>query len=396
MPLKGNREKNKSRSEFSCDPDYNPLVEDLTDSEVESEENVLPLNGYGEECALSECILTDQEDPESFIVSLLASLIDSIVATAETRSSLKFTKKGTLRKRKKIEVPPAERKRQKLISIAEAHSIKKGCSEHCILKCSARIPDERRISINKQYWLLDKEKRNNFLFSCVKRFDKKRSTRQDSRRKNTFKYYLNDESGAEVNVCKIFLLTTLGYDASNDRLLKTIRDTDAASLVPKSDMRGRHPCKFKADSEVIDHHISSFNPRVSHYRREHAPSRLYLPSDVSVAKMFRHFVEKHPDIPLSYDVYRKHVVKKNISFAKLGSEECFTCEAYKIHTKESKHKIPENLDCEVCEKWNIHKEKYSSARKFYQKDVSSSEKKEGLFVSADLQKVSLYNIFFLL
>lgn len=80
----------------------------------------------------------------------------------------------------------------------------------------------------------------------------------------------------------------------------------------------------------------------------------------------------------------------NISFVKLGHEECWVCESFDLHTKVSSHK-KDTLDgtCNECLKFGSHQVKYIAARKEYQTDSCIKKDIEGdsLIVSADLQKV---------
>ena len=72
------------------------------------------------------------------------------------------------------------------------------------------------------------------------------------------------------------------------------------------DMRGRHAPKHKLSNrvkEIVVEHINSYHPSVSHYRCAHAPLRKYLPSDLSIKKMFGDLKEKNPDIKLHYETY---------------------------------------------------------------------------------------------
>ncbi|KAK9700381.1 hypothetical protein QE152_g31269 [Popillia japonica] len=179
----------------------------------------------------------------------------------------------------------------------------------------------------------------------------------------------------DINVCKIFFVATLGYPPENDRILKTLRKNELGSVAPKPDQRGRHPNKTKIDEFTISEHILSFRPTISHYRREHAPNRLYLPSDISVVKMYNDFKEKHPNFKISYNVYRLQVKKLNISFKTLGCEECFSCGTYIRHEIESKHD-GNNLGCEICSAWKFHHEKYTTSSEEYQKDGAIADAAE--------------------
>ena len=50
--------------------------------------------------------------------------------------------------------------------------------------------------------------------------------------------------------------------------------------------------------------------------------------------MYRNLVEGHTDFSIKYNTYRKHVHKMNISFAKLGEEECEQCLQQTSHRKQ--------------------------------------------------------------
>jgi hypothetical protein len=57
------------------------------------------------------------------------------------------------------------------------------------------------------------------------------------------------------------------------------------------DKIGRHPKYSKFDRELIKQHVESFSPSISHYRREYAPNRKYLPSDLTITKMDRFYLK---------------------------------------------------------------------------------------------------------
>lgn len=345
---------------------------------------VLPL----EDGQISYC---EDDDDVEFIVKILCN--DIINAAIEIAERTKYTKKGELRKRRLHTFSPLERKKLKVEKYAEAHSVKGSCS--CKKKCSQKIGAARQNDINTQFWMItNKDEQKMFAMSCVKKSEKKRHTVKsgNSRRTYSFQYFLKNEKGEDIEVCKTFLLQTLGYDTENDRLLKNVRNRDPSMITPNRDGRVlRRNSSKKIDRTVILEHINSFHPTVSHYRREHAPNRLYLPSDITVTLMYKAFREKYPDINFSYELYRKEVEGLNISFTKLGHEECWECEAFDTHKIQTKHKInPEELEvleCEACEKWRTHNQKTKAARAEYRKDAENIPDDEKIIVSADLQKV---------
>lgn len=162
--------------------------------------------------------------------------------------------------------------------------------------------------------------------------------------------------------------------------------TSPGMITGLPDKRGKQPAKNKVDRNLINQHISTFNPSVSHYRREHAPNRKYLPGDVTVRLMHEDFKEKNPDLICSYDLYRAVVKENNISFAILGNEECEVCETFKFHDKDhSKENL--NNECDDCKSWSIHLERVKIARLKYKECSENTLPLGTICYSADLMKV---------
>lgn len=206
------------------------------------------------------------------------------------------------------------------------------------------------------------------------------------RKNKSVNYYLKDGDGTAQNVCKCFFLSTLGYDKSNDRALRTSLKNFANSVTSLYDTRGTRVPYNKLDDTSNRSHISSFNPQISHYRREYAPLRFYLSSELTLTDMHKDFVSKETSIHCSYDKYRSVVKEMNISFAHLGHEECELCEEFRLH--DPNHKADQLEDtCGICNKWFDHHKKYTVARSEYQNDAERVPEEKELIYCADLQKV---------
>ena len=80
--------------------------------------------------------------------------------------------------------------------------------------------------------------------------------------------------------------------------------------------------------QVIKDHIESFNPSVSHFRREHAAFVRYLPSDITISFMHRHFVDNFQDVSCPYELYRKTLREMKISFSMPSEDKCSICLFY--------------------------------------------------------------------
>ncbi|XP_030748954.1 uncharacterized protein LOC115885491 [Sitophilus oryzae] len=298
-----------------------------------------------------------------------------------------YTKRtGELRKRKKFCKTVAERNADKLEKVKTKHTVRTGCGP-CKKGCVGKIVEDQRISINRDYWMMSWQERQIFLSATISTMEVKRRRGSGMSRTRSCKYFLKNANGEKVEICKVFFLTTLGYDRKNDRAITNIinKESNATSV---QDKRGKHPKTPKTDRSVIKTHIESFGPTISHYRREHAPNKRYLASDINITNMHKDLMAKYPDIKCSYELYRKCVSKDcNISFTKLGHEECETCEIFKMH--DPKH-TQQNLipDCESCKAWENHISKAKNAREKYRTDAANAGSDEtSIIVSADLEKV---------
>ena len=162
------------------------------------------------------------------------------------------------------------------------------------------------------------------------------SNQNDQRKRKYTRYFflpnVNEERSARISVCQKMFLGTLGY--SSDEVLRTLQSsTDEVEVVQgskrgkKKKMNRKHKITFD-DEEIIRNNIKKYNLCVSHYRREHAPNRLYLPSELSITDMFEDYkicCEENRKVYL-YIKYWRILKKMNISFARLGTEECEVCE----------------------------------------------------------------------
>ena len=132
-------------------------------------------------------------------------------------------------------------------------------------------------------------------------------------------------------MCKKMFMNTLGYSA--DKFL-----TVALRSSVSEDRRGSHNHSYHSIPEQSDlfmqEHINTFEPGISHYRREHVPHRLYVDPSLSISDMYESYI-KHcggkAEKALSLSSYNRKLKSRNISFAKLGHEECEICIKHEEH-----------------------------------------------------------------
>ena len=256
-----------------------------------------------------------------------------------------------------------------------------GCnSESCRLKCSVNISKIRRTIINKDYWSQSTDNKRKWL---AVRIEKHPIAPQKKKSQNT--YRLTNGCGENVQVCQKFFLSTLGKKDGRDQIIRTTLDSiPEGETLPTPSRRGKHSKQKMLDKDNIRKHIMSFNPQVSHYRRAHAPNRLYLPSDINIKFMFAHYIknlESQADA-VSYVSYCRVLKEMKISFTKLGEEECETCSKHELH-KLTSH--VDMVECKICVNFAAHQNKFREARESYTKDKASGVKA----YAVDLQKVGV-------
>lgn len=195
-----------------------------------------------------------------------------------------------------------------------------------------------------------------------------------------------------MQVCKPFFLTTLGYKHNNTNAMRNaLKGMNTITLEPEKGKKGmeRNKEAIEERTAAIKAHVELFHPCVSHYRGEHAPNRRYLPQELNITDMHKHFINSNVKyVECKYETYRLVFDSMNIKFTKLGHEECDNCEIFFNHNDNHSY---ENLadDCGVCMKYKIHIDKAKKARELYESHaIAASSNPEGIaFYTADLEKV---------
>ena len=179
---------------------------------------------------------------------------------------------------------------------------RKGCSK----KCTAFLTNNRRQEIHDHYWSLTKDQQSIWISHSVETIEPVRPRKKTSgkkERKHTRIFHLEDEGGVRRTVCQKMFLSTLGL--TTDRSIQTVLSKCESTRTTSdlSDKRGKHtPANKKSDNLVdkVNQHILSYNPSITHYRRKHAPNRLYISPEFNVSMMYRDFCESNPDEKVSY------------------------------------------------------------------------------------------------
>ena len=92
-----------------------------------------------------------------------------------------------------------------------------------------------------------------------------------------------------------------------------------------SDWRGSTLNPKKLDQALIEAHILSFNPQVSHYKLDNSPNWRYLEPHLTITDMWKDYNLTHEAI--SYISYQRVFQSMNIGFSKPSQDKCDFCEA---------------------------------------------------------------------
>jgi len=304
-------------------------------------------------------------------------------------NSHSFPSSGGEQNRVQVSVDRKKRARSKIdqsVRGKQKHPMLSSCG--CTRKCAEKISESRRTQVHDEFWSLPYDSRRTWMFSHIKRNDPKKritNTKGAYSRNCSRLYFIPQENGDICQVCKDFFLRTLGF--RSDKVVTVLLKKNVVSqLAPTADQRGRHKPLNKLSDEtmkIIKDHIESFHPSISHYRREHAPLRRYLPPELTIREMFNDFVAKHQPTAISYETYRKTVSSLNISFVKLRQEECEACLLYEKH----QHDDGQTRECSLCDEWKKHVESARISRQFYQDDAIRDFDPTVAVMSVHMQKV---------
>ena len=206
---------------------------------------------------------------------------------------------------------------------------------NCRMTCSEKITEEteKMQEIHRCYWDMTYSQRRMWILQNSFVTETKKRRKQDvdeegsvNKRSCTRLYHLD-----KLQVCKVMFMNTLGYTA--DKFLTvalTSNDTDCR--------KGKHDHSYHRvsdkDEKFMEDHINSYEPGISHYRRKHAPHVLYVDPSLTIIDMYdacKNKCELKDHKVLSLSTYTRKIKSMNISFAKLGHEECEVCIKYDEH-----------------------------------------------------------------
>jgi hypothetical protein len=136
-----------------------------------------------------------------------------------------------------------------------------------------------------------------------------------------------------VHVCaKSFSSIT---NIKRTRLQNIAKEWQLNSTLRTEKRGGRRVSKLREElKEKIRSHICSFKCRDSHYSRNNANCRKYLPPDISIRRMWRLFKRDNDNIACNFSLYYKIFRSEfNLGFGNPRSDICGICEKLRLKIK---------------------------------------------------------------
>lgn len=214
----------------------------------------------------------------------------------------------------------------------------------CQYHCSSRVSmAERKRIFGNFYELADHDSQNKYLFGLIERSSPKQRRPRgatNAPRGNVFYYFVRLREGDRINVCKQAFCQ---IHAIGKRRVEVLCKKVVSGVLFSGDNRGKHKNRPHAICNElktqIREHITSFPCRESHYSRHDNRQRKYLPDGLSIARMYRLYLEKYePDLEeregqpqVKEWLYRKIFNEEfNIGFGYPRSDTCERCDLLKV------------------------------------------------------------------
>ncbi|XP_058442947.1 uncharacterized protein LOC131438653 isoform X2 [Malaya genurostris] len=291
--------------------------------------NDFSITQYFEKIRVDTLLSDDECSDIGFIESSSSETGDAV--SKNQKDQKKKSQTWIVRKRLKECGKPYKRSDGTVVS---ARCIKANCN--CFrLKCFEQYTDKIRTSILKQFLKLRTSGQNQFISNHVLVKPVHGSRVLNSRRTFTRIYHLPALNGRR-RVCKKMFQNTLDIKDKKVRWLSEKTIANGGMCPDDERTQSRNPCVL-SDSQIkfIKDHISSFPSCDSHYSREKS-SKVFLSSDLSVAKMFDLFKELclMKNLPIvSYSTYHKIFKQMNLSFRKPRVDTCNYCDELQIRRR---------------------------------------------------------------
>ena len=259
----------------------------------------------------------------------------------------------------------------------------------CLFNCSARVNIAERKRIFKDFYKLSSHsEQNKYLFGLISRTPPTRKRSKDNPRINTFLYFVLLTTGDSIQVCKKTFQTVHGITM---RRVEKICEKLVTGILVSGDGHGKHASRpNRIDESLKDkirEHIKSFPTQESHYSHSSNNKRKCLSEGLSIARMYRQYLEKYEPSDGEQPQVKEYLYRKifteefNIGFGYPRSDTCEKCDLLKLSLS-----IPQS-DSDREQLQTEHHEKASQGYQSLRTDSARAKKDpETLTIAFDLEQ----------
>lgn len=259
-------------------------------------------------------------------------------------SDVTMKKKSRKRKSNPSAWPRNIRKQKRVTGEGKAVCDGQLCAENCRRKCSSKISMDVRQRLFTDFYSKTYDQQQQILFGCIEGFtpvQKRKSA--EKHHAMSFRYRVKVSTARceettviaeKVYICKIALMNI--FQVKRKRIDLINAQVKEGNVTAKDDGRGKHANRpNKIDDSIkenIKTHIKQFPSVQSHYSRSHNPYREYLSPTLSLAKMYRDYVnslpQKEKDPMFVKQGYYNKVFSEdfNLGFGSPKSDTCSVCD----------------------------------------------------------------------
>ncbi|CAH1986106.1 unnamed protein product [Acanthoscelides obtectus] len=168
---------------------------------------------------------------------------------------------------------------------------------------------------------------------------RKREQEKNKPKSMSVKYYVKRRDGLMVNVCRQSFMNILGV--KKDRILNVVKRYKESDEIPKERRggdrtKGKNNTKRAAIKEFVES-LKCIESHYCHYCRSKTFSRIYLPAELNIRKLWRMFnntVDK--DLQVKESFFRYFFTRKyNVGLGTPKTDMCSTCLQFQDQIKKS-------------------------------------------------------------
>ncbi|KAG4073204.1 hypothetical protein HA402_013469 [Bradysia odoriphaga] len=215
------------------------------------------------------------------------------------------------------------------------------CRKSSLRHCNLFTDDERAV-LFEDFWEMSWQQKQMYVCQLMEEDDvKQHRTVRESRRGNSFKFFLKNSKGRNVQVCRAMFLSTFGLKQKVVKNWFMNRKKFGLRENPKSVQSRKNAAREKSDSHqaLLNRKIRllsfliDFPKLESHYCRKDTDKEYFETEHRTLIDLYKQYVavcKEENTVQLSFPVFSGTLKNLNFSLFKPRKDQCDTCSAHKV------------------------------------------------------------------